>query len=149
MHLKEYFASLEVSKHRKTSSPIGMANGAGRPASTRPCATRLSRTGRVTGQPAPAPFRGGSKRVDPSRVNGTNRVGKNFPDPPSLFFFMSNIIIWLLERKISLRPLDSFLIFLKGYNGSKMSRCGWIRGCLTHNGSFLSRWGLKKNKKQI
>ena len=83
---------------------LGVATGAGRPASTRPdpsCATRRSRTGGLTGQPVPAPLRGGSKRVDPSRGHGTNpirpvtnhgtsRVGENFPDPPFLllFFFL-------------------------------------------------------------
>jgi len=78
-----------------------MANGAGRPASTRPappCAIQTGRTGRVAGQPGPAPLRGGSTRIDPSRVNGTgqirpvtnhgtNRVGKIFPNPSSFFLF--------------------------------------------------------------
>ena len=85
---------------------LGMTNGWGRPVSTRliqPCVTRLSQTGRVAGQLRPVPFRGGSTRVNPSRLNGTgqirpvtnhgtNWVGKKFPRP---FFFKSYIIIYV------------------------------------------------------
>ena len=114
-----------------------MASGAGRPVSTRPappCATRLSRTGRVAGQPGPAPFRGGSTRVDPSRLNGTgqirpvtnhgtNRVGENFPRPLLFIFLFFKVLYYYIceTGKLVLDPYFIFLFFL-ALNSSKYSQ---------------------------
>ena len=75
---------------------LGMAMGACRPDSTRPdsyCATRMSYKVRTRGRTHIDPCSIWVEKIRYVMDHGTNRVGKNFPQPP--LFFMSKIILIL------------------------------------------------------